>query len=252
MLMKTQETPIKPRHRLLTWARRWHAWGGLIAALFLLVVGSTGILLNYKKPVLSALGLEPAQQAPLRIQSKAASGAEVPEVDFSTVNGLGAAGFPAAEAFALARQHLGEVPLDRIELKREAGVLVWKIKGIDDREVLVDAKTGASHLKGRYEKVVSAKSSGAPNRTTDWGKIALDLHTGKIGGEAGKAFMTLVAAVLVFLSLSGVYLYAKPVLIRRANARARGGAAAKLLREPTGIKSREAVAATLSKDGRPT
>lgn len=31
--MKSPESPIKPRHRLLAWARRWHAWGGLIAAI---------------------------------------------------------------------------------------------------------------------------------------------------------------------------------------------------------------------------
>lgn len=245
--MKSPENPIKPRHRLLAWARRWHAWGGLIAAIFLVVVGSTGILLNYKKPVLSALGLEPAGE-PQRIKTDSTDGPEVLDIDFSTLTGLGASGIPAGEALAVARQDLGEVALDRIELKREAGVLVWKIKGIDDREVIVDAQTGVSYLKGRYEKVVSKKSSGRQDRTTDWGKIALDLHTGKIGGEAGKAFMTVVAAGLVFLSLSGVYLYVKPVLIRRANARARTGVAAKPFREPAEAKPREAVSAGLCDD----
>lgn len=175
--------------------------------------------------MLSALGLEPARELQ-RIQPNSPDGPKVPDFDFSTLTGLGASGIPAGEALAVARQDLGEVALDRIKLKREAGVLVWKIKGIDDREVIVDAQTGASYLKGRYEKVVSTKSSGRQDRTTDWGEITLDLHTGKIGGEAGKALMTMVAAVLVFLSLSGVYLYAKPAFIRRANARARSGVAA--------------------------
>ncbi|MBL9138835.1 MAG: PepSY domain-containing protein [Verrucomicrobiales bacterium] len=245
--MKSPANPLKPRHRLLAWARRWHAWGGLIAAIFLVVVGSTGILLNYKKSVLSALGLEPAG-APQRSKPNATDGPKVLEIDFSTLTGLGAAGIPAGQAIAVAREDLGSVALDRIELKREAGVLVWKIKGMDDREVIVDAQTGSSYLKGRYEKVVSTTSPGRQDRATDWGKIALDLHTGKLGGEVGKAFMTVVAAVLVFLSLSGVYLYAKPVLIRRANAQARNVVTAKSFREPSEAKPREVVSAALCDD----
>lgn len=225
--MKAPGTPIKSRHRLLAWARRWHAWGGLIAALFLLIVGSTGILLNYSEPVLSALGLEPRETA-RRSPLKAIDPETMPGPDFSTVTGVGAASVEAGDALILARQHLGDVPLDRIELKREADALVWKIKAMDEREIIVNAQSGASYLKGRYQKVVSEVASGEPVRGTDWGKIALDLHTGKIGGEAGKAIMTVMAAVLVFLSLSGVYLYAKPLLIQRANARARSGAASKL------------------------
>lgn len=235
--MTPPSNPTKPRHRLLAWARRGHAWGGLIAALFLIVVGSTGILLNYKKPVLTALGLEP-REAPQRTRSKPEKLPQVPENHLSTLTGLGAAGIAVGDALALARRDLGEVPLERIELKREASTLVWKIKATDEREVIVDAMTGVAYLKGRYEKVVSNGTSGNEDRATDWGKIALDLHTGKIGGEVGKALMTAVAVMLVFLSLSGVYLYAKPVLIRRANARARRGTSTEQLRESAGAKPR--------------
>ena len=63
-------------------------------------------------------------------------------------------------------------------------------------------------------------------RTTDWGKIILDLHTGKIGGEAGKIVMSLAALMLMFLTASGVYMWLKPVFIRRRNSRARNVAVA--------------------------
>jgi hypothetical protein len=247
--MTPPSNPTKPRHRLLAWARRGHAWGGLIAALFLLVVGSTGILLNYKKPVLTALGLE-TREAPQRTQSqsKPEKPLQVPENHFSTLTGLGAAGIAVSDALALARRDLGEVPLERIELKREASTLVCKIKATDEREVIVDAMTGVMHLKGRYQKAVPNGTNGKEYRATDWGKIALDLHTGKIGGEVGKALMTAVAVVLVFLSLSGVYLYAKPVLIRRANARARRGASTEQLRESAGAKPRATAAKVLCKE----
>jgi hypothetical protein len=31
--------------------RRWHKWAGVAAALIFLVLGSTGIILNYKQPI---------------------------------------------------------------------------------------------------------------------------------------------------------------------------------------------------------
>lgn len=222
--MNPSQSTLPPRHRLLAWARRWHAWAGLFAALFLLVVAATGALLNYKRPVLSALGLEPMEPAqPSR--TKASPSRPTPDVPgFNASTGLAAARIPASEALATAREKLGDVALDRIELKREAGTLVWKIKAVDEREVVIDTATGASRLKGRFEKVAPRGTPGTATRgtSTDWGRIALDLHTGKIGGEAGKAFMTAMAVVLIFLSLSGVYLWAKPLFVRRANARARG------------------------------
>lgn len=218
--MTQSPSSVRPRHRLLAWARRWHAWGGLLAALFLLVAGSTGVVLNYKKPILTALGLE-SREPVQRSKVKAADRPAETGAGFTTVTGFDAAAIPIAQALAAARERLGEVSLDRIELKRESGVLVWKVKAADEREVIVDATTGAAFLKGRYERNAAGGNSAGGGRSIDWGRIALDLHTGKIGGEVGKALMTVMALMLVFLSMSGVYLYAKPWLIRRANARAR-------------------------------
>ena len=84
-----------------------------------------------------------------------------------------------------------------------------------------NAITGAHLVKGEYEKVKAAPDGAVMARTTDWGKIMLDLHTGKIGGEVGKAIMTVAAVVMLLLTLSGVYMWLKPLLIRRQNAKAR-------------------------------
>jgi uncharacterized iron-regulated membrane protein len=62
----------------------------------------------------------------------------------------------------------------------------------------------------------------------------LDLHTGKIGGEAGKALMSAAALVLLFLTGSGIYLWIKPLLIRRQNAKTKT-APAKTASAPIGV-----------------
>lgn len=51
-------SPPKSKTWLLAKSRQWHTWLGLIAALFLLIVGITGVILNYKNPLFSALGWE--------------------------------------------------------------------------------------------------------------------------------------------------------------------------------------------------
>jgi len=220
----------KPKNWLLAKSRQWHTWGGLLAALFLLVVGSTGIVLNYKKPILTALGLEkipPAREA--KPSAPPTSGGENPptiSAKMTTATGLNAAAFGVERALELARQEWGDVPLERIEMKDEHGELLCKVKRSSGQELVVNATTGAHFVKGEYEKVANAKAGEPPVRQFDWGKVMLDLHTGKIGGEAGKAFMSVVSLVLLFLSASGVYMWAKPVFIRRQNAKARGAASA--------------------------
>lgn len=185
-----------------------------------MVLGLTGAFLNYKRPLLTALGVGAPgrEQARDAVPARAPSG-PVADSRFDTLTGLGAARVSADEALGIARSPLGEVELDRIELKREGGRLVWKVKAVDEREVVVDAATGEFRWKARYEKLAARSGAGSSGGSTDWGKLVLDLHTGKIGGEVGKALMTGVAVVLVFLSVSGVYLYAKPLLLRRGRAR---------------------------------
>lgn len=220
--MSTPSAP-KPRNWLLAKSRQWHTWAGLIAGIFLLVVGATGIVLNYKKPIFRALGLEP--QFELKTGNtmdlpKAPSG-PLEKSGFSTTTGWSASVISPEQILVRARSELGDTPLERIELKAEHGELVWKVKARSGRELVIRSDTGAGYVRGAYEKTGKPGADGIAPTSIDWGKLALDLHTGKIGGEIGKALMTGAAVVLLFLTGSGVYLWAKPFLIRRTNARAR-------------------------------
>jgi uncharacterized iron-regulated membrane protein len=225
---QTSATP-KPRHKLLAQSRQWHKWGGLAAALFLIVVGTTGIVLNYRKPIFTVLGLEnDPKEMKLKTspEEKHARREQVAAKSFTTVSGFTAATVTTDQALALARETLGDVRLERIELKAEHGEMVYKIKAESGDELWVNAATGAHFIKGQYEKVKQSNNGAVVARTTDWGKIMIDLHTGKIGGEVGKAIMTAASVLLLLLSVSGVYLWLKPVLIRRENAKAKARAAA--------------------------
>jgi uncharacterized iron-regulated membrane protein len=210
--------PVKSKNWLLVKSRQLHTWGGLIAAAFLLVVGATGILLNYEKPIFRALGIQ--KDVPPSPYARP-PGAKPTKSRLTTATGLSAATVSAEQAVVLARATWGQAELERIELKAEQGELVWKLKARTGDELVINATTGTHFVKGEYERLGKLGADGQPVRSFDWGKLAIDLHTGKIGGEIGKAIMTAAAAVLLFLTVSGIYLYAKPVLIRRTNARAR-------------------------------
>lgn len=202
--------------------RRWHLWSGVFAALFLIVFAFTGTVLNYKAPIFGALGLEPTsvfEKAPSK--ELGARPETTAATLFSTAQGFSAAAVSADRVLELARVAWGEVPLERIELKAEHDGLVWKVKEKRGAELIVNAVTGDQFVKGAYERVTRTSKDGQMSRSTDWSKLLIDLHTGKIGGEIGKAVMTVAAGVLLFLTLSGLYLWLKPVLIRNANARAR-------------------------------
>jgi len=220
----------KPKHWLLAKSRQWHLWGGLIAAIFLLVVGATGIVLNYKKPIFTALGIE-RDQKEMKMAGGESGKMEKPEKrdkkssQLNTTTGFAAATVSMDQALALARENLGEVALERIELKDEHGELIYKIKSRGGEELQINALTGTHFIKGEYEKVKASPEGAVMARTTDWGKIMIDLHTGKIGGEVGKALMTIAAVILLMLTFSGVYMWLKPLLIRRENAKAKARAA---------------------------
>jgi len=220
----------KSKHWLLAKSRQWHLWGGLIAAIFLLVVGATGIVLNYKKPIFTALGIERdakemKDMKPAGTEQARPAKRDKSAVKLTTTTGFSAATVSTEQALALAREKLGDVALERIELKAEHGELLYKIKARSGEELQINAITGTHFLKGEYEKVKAAPDSAVMARTTDWGKIMIDLHTGKIGGEVGKALMTVAAVILLLLTLSGVYMWLKPLLIRRENAKAKARAA---------------------------
>lgn len=203
----TKTAVPRPKHWLLLKTRQWHAWAGLFAAVFLLIASLTGAVLNYKKPVLQALGLE---KAPI----KAGATSEA-FLDAWTAETIGQMPVGFGQAIKLAGARFGNTPLERVELKGEHGDWVYKVKARNGEEVWISATSGAQMVKGEYEKVYKG-ADGVPEKRFDWGKVLIDLHTGKIGGPIGRALMTAVAIILSWLTLSGLYVYVKPKLIRRA------------------------------------
>jgi hypothetical protein len=201
-------TDQSPNRRLKLF-RQWHMWGGLAAGACILLAGVSGVVLNYKQPVFRALGLERKAMPDEPAREKSSP----PAVKITTATALHTLPVTWERALELARAEWGDTPLERLELKAEAGEITYKLKRKGGGELWVNAVTGDHFFKGEYEKRLSK----AGPVQTDWGKILIDLHTGKIAGATGKAVMSVAAVMLVFLTLSGVYLWVKPVLIRRRN-----------------------------------
>lgn len=209
----------KSKNWLLAKSRQWHLWGGLIAGLFIIVVAASGIVLNYKRPVFAALGLE-KDFAKNTKEEKPTGKSPVAQLTTATESTQEAAR-AMEQALALARTQWGDARLERIEVRAERGELICKVKERGGDELWFNAATGTHFIKGEYERVGKSVAGGVPVKHFDWGKVLLDLHTGKIGGEVGKVIMSLAALMLLFLTASGVYMWAKPLLIRRRNARAK-------------------------------
>ncbi|MGA4578653.1 PepSY domain-containing protein [Limisphaera sp. VF-2] len=216
----------QPKHAGLIRMRQWHRWGGVAAALFLLVFSITGMILNYKEPVLNALGLAPRKDKEAATDTPAIA-VQPPrdgnDSSFVLTTATRWSDLPTLPEVVLerAQEMWGRVPLERMELRMEHGRWVWKLKRPGGEELIVDASTGEAMVRGRYERLGPPDATGQRARSVDWGKILLDLHTGKIAGAWGKAIMTLAGGGLLFLTISGLYVWCKPLLIRRGHARAR-------------------------------
>ena len=198
----------KSRNWLITKARQWHNYMGIAAALFLIVVGGTGVFLKYKKNIHPALGVGKISAPTHRQENPDHKVVSDPPavLQASTATQL-AVSF--AQALEIAGKRWGQEPLEMIQLKNERGRLVYKIKQSEGEELWVDALSGVASDKREFEKRSAAMTGATVG--TDWGKLLLDLHTGKIAGEAGKVVMTAAAVLLLFLSFSGVYLWVSPV-----------------------------------------
>ncbi|OHB78820.1 MAG: hypothetical protein A2W31_11995 [Planctomycetes bacterium RBG_16_64_10] len=187
---------------LLISLRQWHSWGGLFVSLLILLVAVTGILLNHKDTFLH--GGE---------KKDGPTGLLTSTTDFKAL--------PIAfdRALEIAREHYGEVSLEKIELKDERGWLVYKVSRGHGEEIRIDACTGEASSK--YG--LSLKSNG--ETALNWAKIAEDLHTGKIFGTVGKLAVDLTSGAIIALSLTGIYLWGMPLLRKRRNTKSRQASA---------------------------
>lgn len=222
MASRFMNAPLRPKNHGLIRMRQWHRWIGVAAAVFLAVFSLTGMVLNYKDPVLRALGLAPRKDVSemLRASSRPAQAGRDAASSFAltTATRWDDLPTPPDSVFRTASDVWGQVALERVELRMEHGRWVWKLKRPEGAEMIVDAATGEAVVRGKYERLGPPDATGQRARSIDWGKVLLDLHTGKIAGSWGKAIMTLAGGALLFLTISGFYVWCKPLVLRRSKA----------------------------------
>jgi uncharacterized iron-regulated membrane protein len=124
------------------------------------------------------------------------------------------------QALQKACQHWGEAAIEHIQLKDEGGKLVYKLKAGEGRDLDVDAVSGEVTVKDqlamkRYNAAGAQTSAGV-----NWKKTLNDLHTGKLFGSPGKLLIDMTSLTLLLLTVSGVYLWLKPNLLKREKQRA--------------------------------
>jgi len=177
------------KNRMLRTFRKWHSWGGLLLSLLILLVAATGILLNHKDLFFHGGG-----------RSTGPTGLLTSTTDFRALP------ISFDRALEVAREHYGEVPLEKIELRDERGWLAYKVGRGHGEEIRIDAHTGEVFSKYGFKTAANAEP------TLHWAKIATDLHTGKLLGAAGKLAVDATSIAIIALTLTGVYLWWIPKL----------------------------------------
>jgi hypothetical protein len=207
-------TTPRPKNWLLLQFRAWHSWLGIFLAGFIILVCLTGIYLNHK----DLFRGDPAEKG--RAEAKAAPSAGALTTTTS------AADLPIAfdGALAVARQHWGETAIEKVELKDEHGRLVYKLRAGPGRELTIDAQSGAAELKEQYREERHSPDKKAASSGINWGKLMLDLHTGKVVGGPGKLLVDLTSLTLLTLTGTGIYMWAVPRWRKRQSARERAAA----------------------------
>lgn len=184
-------TPGRSSHTALRLSRKWHDWLGLGTALLLALSALSGIYLNHKD--LFTPGQESThRRKPVKALEPLATTSKVP--------------FDPTLALHQARTLWGDLGLEHVQLKQEAGGLAWRIKGTDGREVHVDATDG----KVLYQR--------GPRANHTLNKVILDLHTGEIVSLPGRLLIDAGALGMLILTGTGLYLWWKPRRIRAAKA----------------------------------
>ncbi|MBI4522927.1 MAG: PepSY domain-containing protein [Deltaproteobacteria bacterium] len=191
------------KNRLLIKFREWHIWLGIALSLFIIIVCVTGIYLNHEW--MKLFGAKP-QNKPNPLTAGA----------LTTVSDLTSHPVSFAQALARAREVWGDVPIKHVHLNDERGTLIYKIKAQDeDREITINAVTGALTEKNSYRQNTQPRAGAEMKRGINWNKLMKDLHTGKLGGEAGKLLMDFTSVVIIGLTLTGAYLWIVPKWRRR-------------------------------------
>lgn len=171
--------------------RKWHRWVSLPAALFLLSVAVTGVILQFQQ----FFGADEAQREKLAAQTSAYS-LDTPGADI-------AARIDRARAAVQAKLGNGKLDAVEIQLKGEHPTVTFHVVGASARKVVVNADTGTIE---KDEPDVRES-------------FILRLHTGEVFGDGGVVLGMVWGTALVVLTLTGIYLYWQ---MYRARAKVKG------------------------------
>jgi uncharacterized iron-regulated membrane protein len=176
--------------RSVAFWRRWHRWIGFPAALFLLFSAVTGFIVAFDE----FFGADEALREKLRTMTSPV-----------TVQAADAAWAPAiARALTAVAAQAPNAPVDKlvVQFKGPAptvAVFTGKPGGGEDRQFVVDARTGAVLSVERYEDK----------------PFLYRLHSGEAFGDGGLVLSMGWALALVLLTLSGLVIWWR---IRRIGA----------------------------------
>ena len=199
---------------------KYHGYLGLAFGILIISAGITGIFLNHEDFFLELFESESAEEQAATKEPKAES--------VLKTGGLPETKVTFAEALSIAFEVFGEnVPLDKIELKDEKGLLIYKVvtndKFVKKQELIVNANTGEATYRDKDAYAVNKVNAGGTTELAgiDWGDLINDIHTGEIsGGLWGQLLIDLGALIMIFLTGSGIYVWCKPRLKRRRKHKA--------------------------------
>jgi hypothetical protein len=213
------EPTRRPKNWLLIKIREWHTWLGVALSGFVVLVCATGIYLNHKDL------FKPAEEKPEPPQM--AGKPEQPKGPPTVGSADELAQLPIGfdRVLRLAREQWGDTALERVELKAEKGQVVYKVKAGPGRELIIDAQSGALAAKEGHHEEHRGPDGARTGGGINWGKLMMDLHTGKLVGGPGKLLVDLTSFTIIVLTLTGVYLWAVPLWRKRQSARERAAAA---------------------------
>ena len=168
----------------LAFWRKWHRWLALPAALFLLWAASTGFLVAFTEFFGEEEALREATRdlvSPITLASLTAGWQE-----------------PVAKAFATGLARVGPMPVDKITVQLKGDhptvtIFTGKPTGGEDRKLTFDARTGALLATEAYADK----------------PFLYRLHSGEAFGDGGLVGAMFWALALVFLVVSGLFIYAK-------------------------------------------
>ncbi len=171
--------------------RKWHRWISIVALVFLLSVGITGVMLQFQQ----FFGEEEAQREKLATLTSTYS-LDTPAADIAA---------KLERARTAVRAKVGSEKLDAVEmqLKGEHPTITLHVVGSQPRRFVVNADTGAIE---KYE----------PDERESF---LLRLHTGEVLGDGGVVAGMFWGTALVALTITGGILYWQ---MCRARAKVKG------------------------------